>query len=176
MGQNKILQGLITESKSLIESGRARVATKFACRVNSFIANKFKVYFVDSIDDATGKKVSSTVLPDYDASGNPICPDGAREEHTTMVVLDILDDEGKSTGDSVRGFIIESNVRGLPEGVNPVGLRAYATGVEAMRKNGARANTEGYFVSGLDFDPNNPAIMSVIAARNGGAMFSKFAY
>lgn len=172
MSQNKILQGLINDSKQLVEDGRVRVATKFDCRVDTFIADKFKAYFVDSVDQTTGKKVTSTVLPDYDSDGNPICPEGAREVPTVMVVLSVLDAEDKPTGEVVRGFVLSTNVRALPAGISAIGLKALATGVEAMRKNGSRANTEGHFVSGLDFYQSNKAILACIAASRGGALFS----
>ena len=167
MAKELILKGLQQAAKSLEDSGKVRIATNFKCVIHSFIADRFKAYFVTEPDEKTGKKVTRTVLPEYDEEGNPKAPEGAREVGTIRVVLSPLNAKGEET-ESVIGFVLESSVRGLPVGLNPVGMVAFATGVEAVRKNGDAAGDIGYFVSGIDILAENVAIQSYQAAKLGG--------
>lgn len=171
MSKDLILKGLQQNAKALEDSGRVRVATNFACIISSFIADRFKAYFVTVIDEVTGKAVRKTVLPDKDTAGNPVCPEGADEVGTIRVVLTPISDKGEK-GEPVSGFILETSVRGLPAGINPINMRASATGVEAVRKNGDHAGELGYFISGLDIDSANPAILAYQTAKLGGALFA----
>ena len=172
MSKDLILKGLQQNAKSLEDSGRVRVATNFACVISSFIADRFKAYFVTTIDETTGKRIRKTVIPtEFDGEGNPIAPEGAYEVGTIRVVLTPITDKGEK-GEPVTGFILESSVRGLPAGVNPVNMLASATGVEAVRKNGEHAGELGYFISGLDIDSTNPAVLAYHTAKLGGGLFS----
>lgn len=169
-GRDMILKGLQQNAKNLEETGRARVATNFPCVILSFVPDRFKAYFAWEEDEETGRRVRRMVLPERDENGTPIKPEGADEVPTIQVVLAPLDNEGNRM-DPVRGFILDTAVRGLPKGIEPVGLVANATGVEVVRRNpnSPKLGEIGHFISGLSISANdNPVIMALAA----GAVYS----
>ena len=172
MAKDLILKGLQQNAKSLEDSGRVRVATNFKCRIASFVRDRFHTYMVTEIDEATGRKVRRTILPDIDSDGNRVAPQGADDIPTILVVLYPIDSKGEEQ-EPVRGFVLENAVRGLPSDTNPVGMTAFATGVEAVRKNGEQAGELGYFISGLDISSENAMVLALAVAKAGGALFTR---
>ena len=165
-----ILEGIKKSSKDLRDAGKVKVAQNFKCVIRSYIAGRFNAYFVTQQDEETGKKVTTTVLPtEFDSDGNAICPDGAREEPTVRVELSPEIKNGVFEQDTVSGFLLESNVRYLPAGINPVGLVCQATGVKRPIAHGDKKGQDGYYISGLDVLANDNPI--VVAMNSGVSLF-----
>ena len=170
MSKDLILKGLQQNAQILEDEGRTVVATDFPCIVSSFIADKFKAYFGTRINETTGRRERFSIIPEKDENNAPIKPEGADEIGTIRVVLIPLDNKGEE-GKPVSGFILEHNVRGLPTGLNAVGMKARATGVEGVHKYDSptgKAGTAGYWISGLDISSDNTAVMAYHAAKLGG--------
>ena len=170
--KSEVLKGLISTRQGLEDENKVAIADNFDCKVVSFVPGH-KTY-LQTKTDKEGNTITKLVLPDSfsKVDGSLVIPKDVTVVDTTNVVLRPII-EGKPLDSVVSGFVFDTSIRGLPDNVSAVGLKAQATGVirQGVYKDKGK---DKFFITGVDISNDNDIIKMMRTAEvSGFAMYSQ---